>query len=432
MTLDEVRKTRFHMSRRNGYEVTDVDIFVDKVEETIQTLTAENDSLRAQIGGGAPVAAPAANGAELDGLRQQLVQLRGENERAQSDMARLQAELEQQRQAAMVAAANVGKATGSDDMRRQIEAMHAQLIEAQNAAAAAQSQLLAVRAAPTAADPAMAQELESLRAQLAATRNAAATLPSQTEYMQLTGENQHLREQLGRIMAAEKSSATPLTVTTSPEASSAVVRLVQMATEQAESLVGEATTEANRRRQAVEDEVKHSREEADTYSSRVKSEADAHAAQVRSDAQFAAEDMTRKATDSADQMTTEAQTKADQTERAARAQAEQLVQEAQTRAANVDTETAARRKELFSALETERDTLLTKVEKLRTYEKSYRQTMTTYLKSQVERLESSQFMPKETPELLASPARTAQDWAVDSTSSTPRLDALLDTESAPH
>jgi len=429
MTLDEVRKTRFHMSRRNGYEVTDVDIFVDKVEETIQTLTSENDALRSQLGGAAPAAA---GGAEADQLRQQVAQARNEADRARADNARLQGELEQQRQAAMLATANVGQAPGSDDMRRQLEAMHAQLIESQNAAASAQSQLMALKnapAAPGALDPAVAQELEGLRAQLAATRNAAATLPSQSEYMQLTGENQHLREQLGRIMSAEKSSSAPLTVTTSPEASSAVVRLVQMATEQAESLVSEATAEANRRRQSVEDEVKTNRQEADTYVSQVKSEADSHAAKVRSDAQFAAEDMTRKATDSADQMTSEAQAKADQTERQAREQAERLVQEAQARAANVDTETAARRKELFSALESERDTLMTKVEKLRTYEKSYRQTMTSYLKEQVDRLDSSQFQPKETPELLATPARTAQDWAVDST--TPRLDALLGADAAP-
>jgi len=43
MTLDEVRKTRFHMSRRNGYEVTDVDIFVDKVEATLMAITEHID-----------------------------------------------------------------------------------------------------------------------------------------------------------------------------------------------------------------------------------------------------------------------------------------------------------------------------------------------------------------------------------------------------
>jgi DivIVA domain-containing protein len=46
MTLDEVRKVRFPMSRQSGYEVASVDNFLDKVEETIQALTAEIEALK--------------------------------------------------------------------------------------------------------------------------------------------------------------------------------------------------------------------------------------------------------------------------------------------------------------------------------------------------------------------------------------------------
>src|SRR5665811_265610 len=100
MTLDEVRKTRFHMSRRNGYEVTDVDIFVDKVEATLMTITEQNDHLRrqleaAQTGGNNPELQ-----AEADRLRAEVQRLRGSADEAASlqvEKERMQAELDQAR-----------------------------------------------------------------------------------------------------------------------------------------------------------------------------------------------------------------------------------------------------------------------------------------------------------------------------------------------
>ena len=41
LTLEQVRQTRFHLARRNGYEPVDVDNFVDKVEVTLAQLSAE-------------------------------------------------------------------------------------------------------------------------------------------------------------------------------------------------------------------------------------------------------------------------------------------------------------------------------------------------------------------------------------------------------
>ena len=38
LSLEQVRQTRFHLARRNGYEPRDVDNFVDKVEVTLQQL----------------------------------------------------------------------------------------------------------------------------------------------------------------------------------------------------------------------------------------------------------------------------------------------------------------------------------------------------------------------------------------------------------
>jgi len=388
MTLDEVRKTRFHVSRRSGYEVTEVDLFVDKVEDTLQLLTEENENLRRHASEAAP--APAVNDQEVEQLRFQVTRFQEDVNGYKSQIVRLQSELDQAQ-----ARAHAAASSGSPDA-------------------------------------ALVAEVEQLRAQLAEARNQLAEVQRNSvaheQYLKLTGENTQLREQVERLMAQERTTDTsaPIAVTTSPEASSAVVRLVQLATEQADNLVAEATAEASRRREAVEDEIKAAKADADAYVNRVRSEADAHAAQVKSEAQFSAEEMLRKATESSVQVTAEAQSRAERVDHDARANAERLVQEAQQRAATIDSEIAARRAEVFGALDSERDVLFAKVEKLRTYEKSFRQTMTGYLKSQIERLESSQFSSDEVPELMQTPARTASEWNSDSASATPRLDALLE------
>ncbi|MFZ0528916.1 MAG: DivIVA domain-containing protein, partial [Propionicimonas sp.] len=49
LTLEQVRQTRFHLARRNGYEPVDVDNFVDKVEATLSQLNEENSTLKQQV-----------------------------------------------------------------------------------------------------------------------------------------------------------------------------------------------------------------------------------------------------------------------------------------------------------------------------------------------------------------------------------------------
>ena len=49
LSLEQVRQTRFHLARRNGYEPMDVDNFVDKVEVTLQQLGEENETLKQQL-----------------------------------------------------------------------------------------------------------------------------------------------------------------------------------------------------------------------------------------------------------------------------------------------------------------------------------------------------------------------------------------------
>ncbi|MGO1384910.1 MAG: DivIVA domain-containing protein, partial [Arachnia sp.] len=48
LTLEEVRRVRFRMAKRNvtGYEVGDVDTFIDKVEESFAQFENERELLR--------------------------------------------------------------------------------------------------------------------------------------------------------------------------------------------------------------------------------------------------------------------------------------------------------------------------------------------------------------------------------------------------
>ena len=65
LTLDDVRNKRFRMARKSGYEVLEVDEFVDEVEAAFEQLSDENANLKKQIeslkaGGGLPTSAPGA------------------------------------------------------------------------------------------------------------------------------------------------------------------------------------------------------------------------------------------------------------------------------------------------------------------------------------------------------------------------------------
>jgi DivIVA domain-containing protein len=278
LSLDDVRNKRFRMARKSGYEVLEVDEFVDEVEATFEQLFEENRNLKKQV----------------ESL----------------------------------------KATGP-------------------------------AAAPSKdASPATGEE----------TRPAAVAAPAAS-----TAE-QHTER---------------IVVTTGKEASSAVVRLVQLSTEQAERLVAEATAEA---------------------------------AQIR-----------EQASTSADAVGTEA-----------RAQAERLQADAQSRAEALDQETATRRTELFGELEKQRDELTATVHALRAFEATYRSNLTRHLQSQIDVLASGKEEPADPPSVVDEPppartgavpataeggpdqpATSAGEGAADGapatapTSETPRLDALL-------
>jgi DivIVA domain-containing protein len=237
LTLDDVRKKRFRMARKSGYDVLEVDEFVDEVEESFAQLLEENRNLT-----------------------------------------------------------------------KQIEAL---------------------KSAPPVPARAPAPVTQAPTVQPPAPRQPAPVQPS--------------------------GSGT-IVVTTGKEASAAVVRLVELSTEQAERQVEKATEDANR-----------IREEANR---------------------------------TAHQLTTDARTRAERVQSEARVNAERLKAEALSRAERLDREIESRRGEMFGDLEKQRDDLTAAVGALRDFEAAYRANLTSHLRKQIETLESSRAEPVEVPDLV--------------------------------
>jgi DivIVA domain-containing protein len=282
LTLDDVRNKRFRMARKSGYEVLEVDEFVDEVEESFAQLLEENQNLK-----------------------------------------------------------------------KQVEAL---------------------KAAPPVAAAAPRTMAPPPTVQPPAPRQPAPVQP------QMSGT---------------------IVVTTGKEASAAVVRLVEMSTEQAERLVEEATEDANR-----------IREEANR---------------------------------TAHQLTTDARTRAERVESEARVNAERLQADALSRAEKLDREIEGRRGEMFGDLERQRDDLTAAVSALRNFETAYRTNLTSHLRRQIETLESGRAEPVDVPDVaraaenishgtagqqgepgeIDQPPREDAPSFSGGSSNTPRLDALL-------
>ena len=234
----------------------------------------------------------------------------------------------------------------------------------------------------------------------------------EASFAQLLEENQNLKKQVDSLKqtavpgtqprqpAAPAAASQPapretIVVTTAKEASSAVVRLVELSTEQAERLVAEATEEANRIREETDRSVK--------------------------------------------QLTTDARTRAERVESEARVNAERVQSDAVARAERVDQELEKRRAQLFGDLEKQRDQLGSTVNELRKFEAAYRASLTDYLRGQMEAVQSGKAEPPNAPPIAPRPAnQTAPAPAAEGAnqaqgpadrgtgaSDTPRLDALL-------
>ncbi|GAA1388207.1 DivIVA domain-containing protein [Luteococcus peritonei] len=336
LTLEDVKNVRFRIAKRQGegYMATEVDEFVDRVDETFGTMLEENERLKAQLDA-------------LDGSAGEAGQ--ADNSELEAENQRLRAELEQARTAAPVAPV-------ADDSQDSAEL---ELLRRENA---------------------------ELRGQLDGARSELEQARATTGLTVMDGN----QSGTGRV---EK-----IVVTTAAQASPAVTRLVQLATEQAEAVVSEAENEAARK---VE-------------------EANRQAHEVTIDAQTRAERIQSEARVNADQMT-----------QGARAEAERVESEARARSEALTTDVDNRRRELFTALESERDELVGKVDHLRSFETSYRSNLVNHFRSQLDAVENSRMEPSEAPALLteerpqAPVGQSAAAPQAAGQSATPRLDALL-------
>jgi DivIVA domain-containing protein len=329
LTLEQVRQTRFHLARRNGYEPVDVDLFVDKVEATLTQLSEENSTLKQQIDAlsssepssifvpGDPVDSDKLK-SDLQGSQSDLEGLRGELTKKTEELGQRQQEL--------------------DQARAELDGVKAQL--------------------------------ESTQAETEKLRQAAEQAKAAPQSVEAAAE--------GPVGKVEN-----IVVTSSAEASPAVTRLLQMATEQAERLVGESAAEAQR---------------------------------VIAGARAEAENVIDTANKKAHESLTDARTRADRIESEARVNADKVTNDAQRRADAVNGQADARRAELFTALEQERDLLRGKVDHLRSFESTFRTNLANHLQSQIKALTEATLEPSDTPAILSEPAPE---------SATPRLDALL-------
>lgn len=117
--------------------------------------------------------------------------------------------------------------------------------------------------------------------------------------------------------------------------------------------------------------------EATSAAVRVLQMAQDEAERIHSDAATAAEDSLR-----------ESRERAAELEEQTRVQVARVTAESQQRAAELDETTRSRRVEMFSALEAERARLSTDVDGLRAFEREYRVRLRTYLTDQVTRLDA--------------------------------------------
>lgn len=102
-----------------------------------------------------------------------------------------------------------------------------------------------------------------------------------------------------------------------------------------------------------------------------------------------ADELVGDAKEEADKIVGAARTKAERLEAETKAKTDRLESDARTRAAMLDSETEARRKEIFGNLEKEKENLNGEIEGLRSFEREYRSRLKSYFSQQLEALDGS-------------------------------------------
>jgi DivIVA domain-containing protein len=102
-----------------------------------------------------------------------------------------------------------------------------------------------------------------------------------------------------------------------------------------------------------------------------------------------ADELVGEAKDQADKIIGEARTKAERLEAESKVKSDRLESDARTRSQMLDSETAERRQQLFGDLEKEKDKLNAEVENLRSFEREYRSRLKSYFQQQLAALDGS-------------------------------------------
>jgi DivIVA domain-containing protein len=118
-------------------------------------------------------------------------------------------------------------------------------------------------------------------------------------------------------------------------------------------------------------------------------EASSAAARLLEIATRNADELVGEAKDEADKIIGEARTKAERLESESKTKADRLESDARTRSQMLDSETAERRQQLFGDLEKEKEQLNTEVENLRSFEREYRSRLKNYFQQQLAALDGS-------------------------------------------
>ena len=209
-------------------------------------------------------------------------------------------------------------------------------------------------------------------------------------------------------------------VTTSAEASPVVVRLVELASEQAETLLRDAERESQRRVDEATGQAERVTAEARARAEQLDHESKSRAEQLDHESKSRAEQLENETRSRAEQLENETRSRAEQLENETRQNSERMLSEARGRAERLDSEVRERRAELFVGLEADRDALVDRVNQLRDYEENYRRTFNGFLQSQIDQLGQAEINPNRRPDVDAMYGLGRPQVA------TPRLDALVD------
>jgi DivIVA domain-containing protein len=102
-----------------------------------------------------------------------------------------------------------------------------------------------------------------------------------------------------------------------------------------------------------------------------------------------ADELVGEAKDQADKIIGEARTKAERLESESKVKSDRMESDARTRSQMLDSETAERRQQLFGDLEKEKEKLNAEVENLRSFEREYRSRLKSYFQQQLAALDGS-------------------------------------------